>query len=260
MAYFERLDDRRFHPTSHTTGAWDPAVQHIGPSFGLLVNEVDRDLRRRRDDPMVISRLTYEILGTVPMDPVSVDVQVVRPGRTIELVEATYGLDDRVGVRLRAWLQQPRDTTGVEGVGFETIPGPSEMSPWDPTSVWQGGYLASAEVRRDSVGAGRARYWVRTDVPLVAGETAGPLARAVALFDIANGMAIRAAPEDVQFPNIDLTAHLLREPRGEWVGFDTRVSFGPGGLGLTASVLHDESGPIGTLAQTLTVRPATPGS
>ncbi|MFN7242916.1 MAG: thioesterase family protein, partial [Dietzia cercidiphylli] len=60
-------------------------------------------------------------------------------------------------------------------------------------------------------------------------------------------------------PNIDLTAHLFREPRGEWVGFDTRVSFGPGGLGLTSSTLHDESGPIGTLAQTLTVRPVTPG-
>ncbi|MFN3340473.1 MAG: thioesterase family protein [Dietzia sp.] len=242
MAYFERLDDRRFLPTPHTTGAWDPAVQHIGPSFGLLVHELERDLQRRRDDPMVISRLTYEILGTVPMDPVSVDVQVVRPGRTIELVEATYGLADRVGVRLRAWLQQPRDTSGVEGTGLDPIPGPSEMARWDPTSVWQGGYLASAEVRRDSAGPGRARYWVRTDVPLVAEEPVSPLARSVALFDIANGLAVRAAPEDVQFPNIDLTAHLLREPRGEWVGFDTRVSFGPGGLGLTASVLHRRPG------------------
>ena len=113
---------------------------------------------------MVISRLTYEILGTVPMDPVAVDVQVVRPGRTIELVEATYGLADRVGVRLRAWLQQPRDTTELEAVGLDPIPGPTDMPQWDPTSVWQGGYLASAEVRRDSVGPGRARYWVRTDV------------------------------------------------------------------------------------------------
>ncbi|WP_194860765.1 thioesterase family protein [Dietzia sp. SYD-A1] len=257
MAYFERLGGQRFRPTSHTTGAWDPAVQHIGPSFGLLVHEVERDLRRRRDDPMVLSRLTYEILGTVPMHPVAVDVQVIRPGRTIELVEASYGLEDRVGVRLRAWFQQPRDTTGLQGAGFDPIPGPSAMEQWDPTSVWQGGYLASADVRRDSVGPGRARYWVRTGVPLVAGEPVGALAGAATLFDIANGMAIRADPSDVQFPNIDLTAHLLREPRGDWVGFDTRVGFGPGGLGLTASVLHDESGPMGTLAQTLTVRPVT---
>jgi hypothetical protein len=76
-----------------------------------------------------------------------------------------------------------------------------------------------------------------------------------ALFDIANGMAVRADPTSVHYPNIDLTAHLTRPPAGEWLGFDTRVTFGPGGLGLTSSVIHDEAGPLGTVAQSLTVRP-----
>ena len=84
--------------------------------------------------------------------------------------------------------------------------------------------------------------------------TLGLLALAVGLFDIANGMAVRESPAEVEYPNIDLTAHLVREPRGEWVGFDTRVTFGAGGLGLTHSILHDEDGPLGSLAQTLTVR------
>jgi hypothetical protein len=57
------------------------------------------------------------------------------------------------------------------------------------------------------------------------------------------------------FPNIDLTAHFFSQPRGEWVGFDTSVCFGPAGLGLTTSVLHDLHGPVGTSDQTLTVRP-----
>jgi hypothetical protein len=34
------------------------------------------------------------------------------------------------------------------------------------------------------------------------------------------------------------------------------VSFGPAGLGVTSSRLHDLEGPVGTLAQALTVRPA----
>ena len=34
----------------------------------------------------------------------------------------------------------------------------------------------------------------------------------------------------------------------------TSLAFGPGGLGLTHSVLHDQAGPLGSLAQTLTVR------
>jgi hypothetical protein len=62
-------------------------------------------------------------------------------------------------------------------------------------------------------------------------------------------------PREVAFPNLDLTAHLFAQPRGEWIGFDTAVSFGPTGVGVTSSVLHDISGPIGTMAQVLTIRP-----
>jgi acyl-CoA thioesterase len=254
MAYFERLGPGSFHPTENTSGAWDLSMQHIGPALGLLAHSVESDVAARREDPMEISRLSYDLLGVVPMDEVEVEVTVLRPGRTIELVEATYGHGGRDIIRLRAWLQQPRDSTAVAGDGFDPMPGPEAMEPWDPTTIWQGGYLASAEVRREYDRPGRARYWVRTDVPLVEGEELSPLARAVGLYDIANGMAVRESPERVQFPNIDLTAHLVRRPRGEWVGFDTRVTFGPGGLGLTHSILHDEAGPVGSLAQTLTVR------
>src|SRR3546814_13711079 len=75
------------------------------------------------------------------------------------------------------------------------------------------------------------------------------LARFVGWLDISNGMTVRVPPREVAFPNVDLTAHLFRQPRGEWVGFDTTVSFGPGGHGLTSSVVHDLDGPVGTSAQ-----------
>lgn len=68
-------------------------------------------------------------------------------------------------------------------------------------------------------------------------------------------MAVRESPTDVAFPNLDLTAHLFTQPRGEWIGFDTTVSFGPTGLGLTSSVIYDTRGPVGTVSQILTVRP-----
>jgi hypothetical protein len=76
--------------------------------------------------------------------------------------------------------------------------------------------------------------------------------------DIANGMAVRTSPGQVAFPNVDLTAHFFARPGDGWLGFDTTVSFGADGIGLTASVIHDERGPIGTSAQCLTVRPTTP--
>jgi hypothetical protein len=41
------------------------------------------------------------------------------------------------------------------------------------------------------------------------------------------------------------------------VGLDTTVVFGPDGAGLTTSVLHDRTGPVGRSEQLLTVRALT---
>jgi hypothetical protein len=48
--------------------------------------------------------------------------------------------------------------------------------------------------------------------------------------------------------------HFFRQPEAGWVGLDTRVNFGPTGLGETFSVLSDTCGPVGTAGQSLTVR------
>ncbi len=73
--------------------------------------------------------------------------------------------------------------------------------------------------------------------------------------DTANGIAVQQDPAEWMFPNVDLTVHLFRQPRGPWTGLDTTASFGPTGQGLTSSVLHDVDGPVGQAEQILTVRP-----
>jgi hypothetical protein len=254
MPYFERVGASAFRATSHVGGAWTLHEQHIAPALGLLVHAVERDRDARRSDGLVLARLSFDILGTIPIDVVDVGVRVIRPGRTVELVEATLAHAGRNAVLARAWLLRPGDTGHVAGTALPRIPPPAELPAWDAAGVWAGGFIASAEVRRRQLEPGRAAFWVRTPLPLIAGEDVSGLARAAGLFDIANGMAVRASPEEIAFPNVDLTAHLFRPPCGDWVGFDTTVSFGPGGLGLTSSVLHDTQGPIGTLSQILTVR------
>lgn len=258
MPYFERVSASTFRPTEHVGGAWDTSEQHIGPALGLLAHAVEADRDARRDDGLLLARLSYDILGTVPMEPVEVAVSVSRPGRTVELAEAVLSHAGRAAVRLRAWLLAPGDTTEVAGDHSEPLPAPGDVPRWDMTAVWPGGFIASAEVRRDQDAAGRARSWVRTDVPLL-DEPVSPTASAAGLLDIANGLTARAEPADVAFPNVDLTAHLHRQPEEGWLGFDTAVTFGPTGQGVTSSALHDERGPFGTMAQTLTVRPAGSG-
>jgi Thioesterase-like superfamily len=260
-AYFERVGPSAFRATSHVGGAWATHEQHIAPALGLLVHAVERDRDARRSDGLLVGRLSFDILGTIPIDVVEVDVRVRRPGRTVELVEATLSHGGRAAVLARAWLLQPGTTRHLAGTGLPQIPAPDEVPPWEGTTVWPGGFIASVEVRRRQLEPGRGAFWVRTPLPLIEAEPVSELARRAGLFDIANGMTVRVSPDAAAFPNLDLTAHLFRrpvgfrQPGGDWLGFDTTVSFGPDGLGVTSSVLHDARGPFGTMSQVLTVRP-----
>ncbi|GAB7005708.1 thioesterase family protein [Nocardioides sp. AN3] len=257
MPYFVRTGDTTFMPTEHVSGAWRTDEQHIAPALGLMTHAVETDHRARRTSgALTISRLSFDILGVLPMEEVEVDVRVLRPGRTIELAEAVLRHEDRAAVLLRAWLLADRDTAALAGTALPSLPPPASVPTWDPTEVWPGGFIASAQLRREEAVPGRAHFWVRTEIDLL-DEPTSPLASAAGLFDIANGMTVRESPATVAFPNIDLTAHLVRTPQPGWLGFDTTVTFGPEGHGLTSSRIHDERGPLGTVVQSLTVRPSS---
>ncbi len=254
-AYFTRVGEREFRATGHVGGAWATDEQHIAPALGLLAHAIEVDRDSRRDDGLRIARLSYDILGTIPIDVVTVDVTVARPGRSIELVEARLSHGGRVALVARAWLMKAYETTAFAGTALPRIAPPDAMEEWDPTEVWPGGFVSSVEVRRAQSEPGRAVVWVRTDVDLIDGEPVSVTARNVGLLDLANGMTPRVSADEVHFPNVDLTVHFFEQAQGEWLGFDTTVAIGTAGLGLTESVIHDLNGPVGTMSQCLTVRP-----
>jgi hypothetical protein len=252
-AYFVPLGDGRFRATSHTSGAWSEAEQHISPMTGLVVHEIER----RLPSELVVSRVAMDILGTVAVDEFSVDLSVVRPGRTIELVEALVTWAGRSVVLARVWRLAAGDTAAV--AGGEPPAASTDLPSWDMTSVWPGGYIASLDVRRaaDAV-PGRATAWVGSPLALVDGEESSHLARYLMLVDTANGISVREDPRRWMFPNVDLTIHLHRQPVAGPVGpvgLETTVTFGGTGQGLTHSVLHDARGPVGRASQSLTIRP-----
>ncbi|MER7072177.1 thioesterase family protein [Terrabacter sp. NPDC000476] len=255
-ASYRRLGPGHYAPTVHTQGAWRDDEQHMAPVSGLLAHEID--LHEPREG-LQLARLSFDILGVIPARPSRVEVRTTRPGRTIELVEATMTVDDRAVVRAHAWRLAAHDSTPVAGVELEPIPGPDDLPEWAGTDTWEGGYIAGLEFRADPARRpGRTRTWIRARHPLVDGEPASPTADLVRLADTANGIAVRVSPKEWMFPNVDLTVHLVREPVRGWVGFDTRVSMGPTGLGLTSTTLHDEHGPVGRAEQILTVRRMPP--
>lgn len=256
-SYYEVVGPHRYRPTEHAGGAWATAEMHFSPLGGLVVHAMERHLAEHGASGLQLSRVSFDILGRLALDECEIRVEILRPGRTIELVEAVASIAGRAVVRARAWLLAPGDTTAVTGSPTAPLTAPDALKPWAMDALWSGGFIASLDVRQLAPPQpGRATAWVSTPLDLVAGEAVSPLASYVGLLDTANGIAVREDPTVWMFPNVDLTVHLHRRPEGRWAGLDTTVTFGPTGHGLTSTVLHDVAGPVGAAQQILTVRPA----
>ena len=78
-------DGDRFASTGLTRGPWDDESQRAGPPAALLARALQRcgEPGDRR-----IARVTVDILGPVPIAPLTVSAEVVRPGRRVELVDS----------------------------------------------------------------------------------------------------------------------------------------------------------------------------
>ena len=250
-AFFSQ-DGDRFVPSELTRGPWDPQAQHAGPPSALIGRALERCEPR---DGMRLGRVTFEILRPVPLEPLAVDARVVRPGRSVELLEATLSGPEGELVRARAWRLVPGELHLDESAAEQPLgPEAGEESDFFPTGE-PVGYHTGMEYRFVTGGflePGPATVWMRMRVPLVEGEEPTQLQRVLVAADSGNGVSAALDWRRYIFINTDLSVHLLREPSGHWVCLDavTHVD----GLGLADTALWDENGRIGRAAQTLLVR------
>lgn len=255
-ALFER-DGSRFVPTSLTRGPWDPAAQHGGPPAALAARCCEREPGGER---MQVVRITVELLRPVPLAPLTVTTRLTRPGKKVQLVEASMRADDVELLRATALRMRRLDLPLPEPLERPApSPGPAAGTaagpPWS-SAGWRPAFHADAVEHRFVAGGfdrpGPATDWIRLRVPLVAGEPTSPLCRAVAAADFGNGVSwVLPRSEGWVFINPDLTVALHREPAGEWVCLEAVTIPEPHGIGLAESRLWDAEGPIGRAVQTL---------
>jgi acyl-Coa thioesterase superfamily protein/acyl-CoA thioesterase superfamily protein len=269
-AFFIAEGDR-YVPTELTRGPWDPDSQHAGPPAALIgraVARLDGGAEQR------VGRITYEILRPVPIAPLEVTAEVVRPGRAVELVEASLADERGEVIRARAWRVRNRnvelpaglsseDGQGMTGSSPSTLrpgfapPGPSECPPGTFPDMGQDvGYHTAMEYRFAHGGfaePGPAIAWMRMRVPLVEGEEPTALERVLAAADSGNGVSSTLDWDRFLFINVDPSFHLHREPAGEWVCLDAITIPERTGIGIADTALYDERGPIGRADQTLVV-------
>ena len=240
-----------------TTGSpWGPRSQHGGPPAALLGRAVEQ---LGRADPRSIGRLTMELLGPVPVGPLTVRASVVRPGRSVELCEAVlYDVHGgRDVARVHAWMF-PAAGTGPEQLDEPLPHHPSDGVSHPRPASWAGGYLESVEWRWISGAVeqpGPAVVWMRPDAGLVDGEPMSPVQRLLSCVDSASGVSAALDPATWSFVNTELTVHILRPPVGEWVCLDARTTLSSGSVGLATSDVYDERGLVARSAQALLVAP-----
>jgi hypothetical protein len=257
-AFYEPLGDGRFQSTEHTAGPWSADSQHLGPPSALLTRSLER---LPAAVPSLISRVTIEILGPVPVAELEVSASVERPGRSVELLAGEIRAAGRAVVRARAWRIVRSDTESVRASLSGPLAAPETGRPIGRPDDWGAGYLDAIEWRAlkgSFAEPGPATVWARQGVELVAGEEPTGLQRLLTVADSGNGISNRLSPREWWFINTELTVHIHREPEGDWLAVDAATVIGPHGVGTAHTTLHDHHGPVGSGAQSLMVRPRQP--
>ena len=194
----------------------------------------------------------------MPIAVLTCAAEVVRPGRSVEMIEGALSHEGVDLIRARAWRIRTKELALDEKpLPEEPPPGPEAATPGEyfPTQ-WATGYQAAMEVRFLEGGyteAGPARAWMRMRGELIEGEEPSALDRVLVVADSGNGIS---SPLDYRrwlFINTDLSVALRRLPAGEWVCLDSVTYAEPDGVGLTDTTLFDERGLIGRASQSVLV-------
>jgi hypothetical protein len=255
-SYFERRGDDTFEATRATESPWDARLQHGGPPTALLARTM---LANHRRDDMRLARITTDFLGPIPRAVVEIRTRVVRPGKRIELLEATMASGGRDVVTARAWRIVVQAPGSIPPGVTPPDPVPGRPAAEEPPRWLRGwGYGESLEWRYaggSPESPGPAAAWARLRVPLIADEPTAPLDRALVLVDSANGISGELPMSDWLFVPPSLTVALERYPRGEWVLLEARTVLGDDGLGTCVARLADDDGYFGHALQSLYVEP-----
>jgi hypothetical protein len=247
-----------FQAAPGTRGPWDAAMMHGGPPAALIARAIGRT---EPGSDLAVTRLTIELLGGVPIGPVTVATSLAKTGRRFQVVDATLHAGDRLACLARAVRIRradiPEATAAPAGDEDDRLPPPQDGEPMPMWVKAERGmfYPDATEIRRvgGELGSGRVAAWIRLRGEVVPGEAPTPLARTAAAADFANGMSAVLPFGDWLFVNTELTIHLYREPEGEWIGLDARSVSDRSGAGLASATLHDRHGPFGSCAQSLFV-------
>ncbi|MCW5747679.1 MAG: thioesterase family protein [Alphaproteobacteria bacterium] len=249
MAVFERDPHRpTYLPSPLAAGPF--AGLQGGAVAGLLTGEIEAQAAARGWGIGLSSSAWF--LRPTPMAALRTELRVVRAGGRISVIDNTLWADGDpdpcATVRVTLARERPIDVA-LPACDARAAADPARLAPRKTAAPhgrpW---FMDAMDVR-----PGDGVVWFRMTTPVV--EGAGPLAIALGPADWAHGLA-RPVSNVVADPNPNLTVHLARPPRGDWLGVRAATQWQPvRGLGVGSGALLDVDGEVGCVSMAVALTP-----
>ena len=248
------VDGNDVDTSPYAAGPWHPSMQHGSPPAALVVWAAEKIPTQ---GAMRVARVTVDLMRPVPVAPLTIESEVVRDGRKIQLCAVRLLSDGIVvvGATVLKIKVQANELPPEAAILPVELPGPdqSRVEPVDFSSspFVTGMSLRAARGRFGEPGSGA--IWYRVDRPIVLDSEVSQAMRAMAAADFCNGTSAVLDFREWTFLNADLTVNFSREPVGDWILLDAESWIGPDGAGLAMARLADERGYFGRAIQSLVI-------
>lgn len=235
----------KYQPTQMSRGPWNPKSLHGRVMIGLLGREIERQFG---GPDYIPARLTVDMYKLPELDPVEVVVRVVKDGRRLKVIDADYISNGEPMGRATCQLLQRTENPDGKIWAPETwdAPHPDTFTPPDPKATL-GGMFEIRGVKGGFGTLGQKQIWLRDVRPLVDDEPMTAFTRAALAADFASPLA-NSGDSGLGFINSDATLYLNREPRGEWIGFQSMNHQASDGVSVVDCLIYDVEGPIGSVS------------
>ena len=235
-----------YAPTVLAVGPWDRRMQN-GVAINALVAHVVEQTPCLV--PMVTARLVTDILKPARMAPVTARVDIQREGTRLQLLQVELMQENVTVVRASALRVR---------IG-ESPQTPAPIHPVAPTGLpplnRNGSPLAAISETRLEYGGvheiGPGLVWSRISGDIVPGVPISPFVHTAMAADFGSGTSSYVSWREWSYPNVDISLHLARMPRGEWIRVQATTESAGNGIAVVDTRLADEEGEFGHAHQTL---------
>ena len=255
-----RVDGNYAITSPYAAGPWDPSMQHGSPPAALVTWAAEAI---PTSVPMRIARVSVDLMRPVPVAPLTIETEILREGRKIQLCAVKLSADGVVvvGATVLKIKVQENELPPEAAILPVNLPGP-EQSRVEAADFSSSPFVTGMSLRaaRGQFGVpGPGAIWYRVDRPIVEGFAVSQAMRAMVAADFCNGTSSVLDFRQWTFLNADLTVNFARQPVGEWILLDAESWIGPGGAGLAMARLADISGYFGRAVQSLVIEKRSVG-